>query len=232
MNTATRKSIVFSDNRNVLVLAGQKQDVKSVQPVLDPNDEASRRLETLRNEYGSTWNGLDDLENSYNWLPWLKIAIGVIFSLGQLVTLISASMIAAALGDISRDFKLAGPVMADMYGKRKRGKSLAIASFLTYLGGPALGPILGDIIAQLVVWPWIFWIMPIFNIFLTLAGYFFILPIFGTQLYEKLGFGLGNSLLGFIWIVSGGPICFVLYYWGERIREIDKETEDRSSPSN
>ncbi|KAF7907834.1 hypothetical protein EAE99_011904 [Botrytis elliptica] len=49
----------------------------------------------------------------------------------------------------------------------------------------------------------------------------FILPTFGPQLYEKLGFGWGNSLLDFIWIVSGGPICFVLYYWGERIRVIN-----------
>ncbi|TGO73635.1 hypothetical protein BELL_0345g00090 [Botrytis elliptica] len=55
----------------------------------------------------------------------------------------------------------------------------------------------------------------------------FILPTFGPQLYEKLGFGWGNSLLDFIWIVSGGPICFVLYYWGERI-----QTEDGSPPNN
>ncbi|TGO21131.1 hypothetical protein BPAE_0238g00020 [Botrytis paeoniae] len=60
----------------------------------------------------------------------------------------------------------------------------------------------------------------------------FILPTFGPQLYDKLGFGWGNSLLGFIWIVSGGPICFVLYYWGKRIRAIGKETEDESSPRN
>ncbi|KAF7907835.1 hypothetical protein BELL_0345g00070 [Botrytis elliptica] len=159
-----------------------------------------------RKEYGSTWNGSDDPENNYNWPSWRKITIGVIFPLGQLVTLMSASMIAAALGDISRDLRiddytamvifstyifyllsrsghrtfrvsggitLTGPVMADVYGKRERGKSLAIASFLPYLG-PALGPIFGGIIAQLVVWPWIVWIISIFNSFITLAGYCFI----------------------------------------------------------
>ncbi|KAF7904023.1 hypothetical protein EAF00_001357 [Botryotinia globosa] len=191
MSTATEKGIVSLDHKKVPVLAGQKQDVEDIQPVLDPDDETSRYLEMLRNEYGPSWR---------------KIAIGVMFSLGQLVTLMSASMIAAALGDISRDLKidkytaqilfstyflgagggiticitanrsiaqrsstdccysskLTGPVLADIYGKRERGKSLAIASFLPYRG-PALGPIFGGIIAQLVVWPWIFWTMLMFN---------------------------------------------------------------------
>ncbi|KAF7866988.1 uncharacterized protein EAF02_009774 [Botrytis sinoallii] len=301
----------------------------------------------------------------------------------------------SSLTDGCHSSKLTGPVIADMYGKRGRGKPLAIASFLPYLG-PALGPIFGGIIAQLVVWPWIFWIMSIFKSFHNLSvilfhsgilytmiqlitfafgvgfgiytilnstsatlyierynqtvsisalhyiaiaigaiaasqiggrimdwlyrslsnknnnhgrpefrvpysmdgamlmpiGLFwyswvaevtgpwpvvdigasvlilenmvfsqgllayelyefgkygawanvasrvgsnimgFILPTFGPQLYEKLGFGWGNSLLGSIWIVSGGPICFVLYYWGKRIRVIGKETEDGSSLHN
>ncbi|KAJ8064155.1 hypothetical protein OCU04_006508 [Sclerotinia nivalis] len=59
---------------------------------------------------------------------------------GRLMTGIGAS------GGIT----LTGPVMADMYGKRERGKSLAIESFLPYLG-PALSSIVGGIITQLVV---------------------------------------------------------------------------------
>ncbi|CCD45263.1 similar to MFS mdr transporter, partial sequence [Botrytis cinerea T4] len=51
----------------------------------------------------------------------------------------------------------------------------------------------------------------------------FILPISGPQLYDNLGF---------IWIVSGDPVCFVLYCWGERIRLIGKEAEDSSSQRN
>jgi len=63
--------------------------------------------------------------------------------------------------------------MADMYREEDRGKSLAIASFLPYLG-PALGPIVGGLVTQLVAWPWIFWIMCIFNAAVTLTGLVFI----------------------------------------------------------
>jgi hypothetical protein len=42
----------------------------------------------------------------------------------------------------------------------------------------------------------------------------FILPIFGPRLYSKLGVGWGNSLLGFIWIALGGPICVALWFLG------------------
>ncbi|TEY67401.1 hypothetical protein BOTCAL_0127g00150 [Botryotinia calthae] len=59
----------------------------------------------------------------------------------------------------------------------------------------------------------------------------FILPNFGSQPYDNLGVGWDN-LLRFIWIVSGGPVCFGLYYWGERIRLIGKETVDSSSQRN
>lgn len=50
----------------------------------------------------STWNSPDDPENPYNWLSWSKITIGVIFSLGQLMTLMSASMITTTLSDLPR----------------------------------------------------------------------------------------------------------------------------------
>ncbi|KAF7875359.1 hypothetical protein EAF04_002531 [Stromatinia cepivora] len=98
------------------------------------------------------WNALCPLGNSK-----------ALMITGRLMTGIGAS------GGIT----ITGPVMADMYGKRERRKSPAIASFLPYLG-PALGPTVGGIITQLVVWPWIFWIMSIFNGLITLAGYIFI----------------------------------------------------------
>lgn len=59
--------------------------------------------------------------------------------------------------------------MADMYGKKDRGKAVAIASLLPYLG-PALGPIVGGIVTQMVAWEWIFWIMCAFNGLTTLIG--------------------------------------------------------------
>ncbi|KAK3387748.1 major facilitator superfamily domain-containing protein, partial [Podospora didyma] len=191
------------------------------------------------------WNGPDDPHDPYNWSTFRKVTIGVIFSLGQLVTTMSASMIAASLDDIILDLgiseataqvvfstfflglafgpfviaavaemhgrkwiwvgaqswyilwnalcpvgnstgvmivgrfmsgvgaasgtTLTGPVMADLYRKEERGKSIAIASLLPYLG-PALGPILGGFVTQWVQWQWTFWIMSLVNLVLTLAG--------------------------------------------------------------
>jgi MFS family permease len=59
--------------------------------------------------------------------------------------------------------------MADMYPKKDRGKSLAIASLFPYLG-PALGPIVGGLISQHVSWPWLFWVMSIFSAVIVIAG--------------------------------------------------------------
>ncbi|TGO81439.1 hypothetical protein BPOR_1153g00020 [Botrytis porri] len=67
--------IVSPENNIILVLAVQKQNIEGFQPVLDPDDEASRHPETIRKEYG-------------------------VCQSRQLVTLMPASMIAAGLGDI------------------------------------------------------------------------------------------------------------------------------------
>ncbi|XXG95006.1 hypothetical protein Hte_001266 [Hypoxylon texense] len=207
--------------------------------------EAEKRLARLYEQYGATWDGPDDPEDPYNWPEWRKVVMGIIFSVGQLVTLMSASIIAAALDNISRDLGtdasttqitlsiyflglgigpffiaalcemngrkniwivsnvwyilwnalcpvgtsralmitgrflsatgagagiiLTGPVMADMYHAKDRGKSLAIASFLPYLG-PALGPIVGGVVVELVYWPWLFWVVSIFDAFITILG--------------------------------------------------------------
>lgn len=63
--------------------------------------------------------------------------------------------------------------MADMYPAKDRGKSLAIAGLLPYLG-PALGPIVGGAVVQLVAWRYIFWIMSIVNAVITAVGALFI----------------------------------------------------------
>lgn len=64
--------------------------------------------------------------------------------------------------------QLTGPIMADMYRKEHRGKSLAIATFVPYLG-PALGPVIGGLISQKLTWPWLFWILSIFDAIITLT---------------------------------------------------------------
>ena len=44
-----------------------------------------------------------------------------------------------------------------------------------------------------------------------------VFPLFGLQMYDALGLGWGNSLLGFISLAMC-LIPFLFYYYGERIR--------------
>ncbi|KAG9317591.1 major facilitator superfamily domain-containing protein [Chiua virens] len=61
------------------------------------------------------------------------------------------------------------------------------------------------------------------SVFRSLLG--FIFPLFGEQMYARLGYGGGNSLLAGLAIVIGIPFPVWIYYYGERIRA-------RSSLSN
>lgn len=124
-----------------------------------------RRLEQLRIQYGvspvpsrlsrhsvllliprrmeSTWDGPDDPDDPYNWAPWRKVTIGVIFSFGQLVTLMTASMIAAALVDISNDLGI--------------DAATAQIVFATYFLGLAFGPFFSAAFAEVYgrKWVWV-----------------------------------------------------------------------------
>ncbi|GKT82407.1 major facilitator superfamily transporter [Colletotrichum tofieldiae] len=79
---------------------GIKDSVATVEPRSSDQDE---RLSSLLEEHESTWNCPDDPEDPYNWSPMRKMSISVIISFGQLVTLMSTSMMAAALGKIGHD---------------------------------------------------------------------------------------------------------------------------------
>lgn len=46
----------------------------------------------------------------------------------------------------------------------------------------------------------------------------FAFPLFGTQMFEALGYGGGNSLLAGLAIVLGIPFPVFLWFYGERIR--------------
>jgi hypothetical protein len=48
-----------------------------------------------------------------------------------------------------------------------------------------------------------------------------VIPLAGRQMYAKLGFGWGNSLLAFI-ITVLLPIPWLLYKYGERMRKSHK----------
>lgn len=86
------------------------------------------RILTCHRPPQATWDGPDDPHDPYNWPSSRKISIGIIFSFGQLVTLMSASMIAAALGDIDRDLGV--------------DASTGQIIFSTYFLGLAFGPFL------------------------------------------------------------------------------------------
>lgn len=44
-----------------------------------------------------------------------------------------------------------------------------------------------------------------------------VFPLFGLQMYDGLGLGWGNSLLGFL-ALAMCPIPFLFYKYGERLR--------------
>lgn len=76
------------------------------------------------------------------------------------------------------------PVLADIYRAEHRGKSLALATFIPYLG-PALGPILGGVIAQHLRWEWLFWILSIFQAAVAVLGLFFFSETYTPALLRK-----------------------------------------------
>lgn len=47
----------------------------------------------------------------------------------------------------------------------------------------------------------------------------FAFPLFGEAMFDKLGFGGGNSLLAALSIVLGIPFPIMLWLYGERIRQ-------------
>ncbi|KPM40076.1 hypothetical protein AK830_g6501 [Neonectria ditissima] len=79
---------------------------------------------------------------------------------------------------------LTGPVLADMYHAKDRGKSLAIAGLLPYIG-PALGPIVGGLAAQHLWWPWLFWILSIFDAAFSVLGFFVIRESYTPVLLQR-----------------------------------------------
>jgi hypothetical protein len=54
------------------------------------------------------------------------------------------------------------------------------------------------------------------TVFRSLAGA--LLPLAGPKMYERLGLGWGNSLLGFIALLLC-PLPIIFYVYGERIRK-------------
>lgn len=83
--------------------------------------------------------------------------------------------------------------MADMYGKKDRGKSLAIVTLLPYLG-PALGPLLGGAVSEKLHWSWIFWIMSIVDFVILLLGLLIIRETYTPVLLRRKARREGTSI--------------------------------------
>ena len=54
------------------------------------------------------------------------------------------------------------------------------------------------------------------SVFRSMLGFAF--PLFGQQMYDKLGLGGGNSLLAGLAIVLGIPFPVFLWFYGEQMR--------------
>ncbi|KGO40796.1 Major facilitator superfamily domain, general substrate transporter [Penicillium expansum] len=50
-------------------------------------------------------------------------------------------------------------------------------------------------------------------------------PLFSPVMYEKLGYGWGNSLLAFLALAIGCPIPFILWKYGEKLRALSNFAE-------
>lgn len=50
----------------------------------------------------------------------------------------------------------------------------------------------------------------------------FAFPIFAPAMYDKLGYGWGNSVLALVVIALGLPVCWILWYWGARLRSLGR----------
>ncbi|CAN9469454.1 unnamed protein product [Alternaria alternata] len=80
---------------------GENPEISS--PIVDL---ANDRLVRLSNEHGATWASPADSSDPYNWKPLRKFVIGTIFSFGQLIPIMSASMIAPSLPAIASDLAI------------------------------------------------------------------------------------------------------------------------------
>jgi MFS family permease len=71
-----------------------------------------------------------------------------------------------------------------MFGAKDRGKAVAIASLLPYMG-PALGPIIGGVASRYLWWPWLFWILSFCDFGALVLGFFLIRETYGMVLLGR-----------------------------------------------
>lgn len=87
---------------------------------------------------------------------------------------------------------LPGPIMADIWKIENRGKSLALSMFMPYFGA-AVGPILGGYMTEQVSWPWLFYVVSIFDAVLAIASYFVIKESYAPLLLQQKAFRVAKE---------------------------------------
>ncbi|KAG5984046.1 hypothetical protein E4U55_006275 [Claviceps digitariae] len=129
------------------------------------------------------------LSEMYGRRPiWIASSVFYIFwnaicPVGSSAGLMTVGRFLAGSG-ASAGITLTSPVLADMYRAKDRGRSLALATFIPYMG-PALGPIVGGITAQHLPWRWLFWILSMFDAGIVLVGLFFLRETYTPVLLER-----------------------------------------------
>lgn len=54
----------------------------------------------------------------------------------------------------------------------------------------------------------------------------FAFPIFAPDLFDRLGYGWGNSMLALLWVVFCFPLPVVVWLWGERLRAVGRGSKE------
>ncbi|KAJ8121999.1 hypothetical protein O1611_g9955 [Lasiodiplodia mahajangana] len=97
----------------------------------------------------------------------------------------------AGLGG-SAQYAIEFPVLSDCWAPEQRGLSFAIATFLPLLG-PAIGPILGGVLTGTVGWPWIFFVLSIFDGVLLFCAFFFFPETFANIILQCYVIGVSGA---------------------------------------
>lgn len=89
--------------------------------------------------------------------------------------------------------KLTSAILTDVYRAEHRGKSLALATLLPYLG-PAIGPIIGGVASQRLDWSWLFWILSIVDAIITVIVIVVLTETYTPVLLRRKALSEQNSL--------------------------------------
>ncbi|PWN86530.1 MFS general substrate transporter, partial [Acaromyces ingoldii] len=114
------------------------------------------------------------------------VCFNTVAGFARTVPLVAVARFLSGLGG-SAEFAVTNPTLSDCWRPSERGFSFALCNFIPLLG-PALGPMLGGVVAQHVGWRWIFYLMSILDFCVVLlVGWLF------KECYPPLVVGRSNN---------------------------------------